>query len=287
VATTPKQHRPTLRSRWLGQRLRELREHNHKTLREVAEHLQRDASSVSRMEVGIHPARIPDVLAYLDFCKVSDAEQRRALLQLAKESRQSGWWDHYGERYESLFDRIWLESQALRIDSFEAMVIPGHVQVRAYAEAVIHASNPDAPAEVLERDLDLRMERQEHIHSDEKLFLNIILDEAVLHRQTGGRAVMREQLLHLAKISDRPRIQIMVLPFETSAHASLDGCFDLIRLRDPFPGVAYVFSPADAIFLEGADVDRLDARFNRLSELALSPAKSKARCLRLARGLAK
>lgn len=279
-------HRPSLRSKWLGQRLRELREQNYKTLKDVADHLQRDASSVSRMEAGIHPPRVPDVLAYLELCHVADDGQRAVLVHLAKEARQSGWWDDYGDKYESLFDRIWLESQALGITTFEAMVIPGHLQLREYAEAVIRVSNPESSAEEVERDVDLRMQRQERIYADETRVLDIVLDEAVLHRQTGGKAVMRRQLLHLAKLADRPRTRISILPFEAGAHSSLDGNFDIMRLRDPYPDVAYVFSPAGAIFLERTDVDRLDERFKRLSEAALSPAKSKTRCLQLARELA-
>lgn len=270
-------HRPTLRSQWLGQRLRELREQNHKTLRDVAEFMQRDPSSISRMESGIHPARVPDVLAYLDFCRVSDEDQRNGLVQLAKDSRQSGWWDRYSDQYDSLVDRIWLESQAVEIISFEAMVIPGHLQSRAYAEAVIRAADPRATLQEIERDVELRMQRKERILAKKALALNVILDELVLHRPVGGRAVMSGQLQHLLELTERPKTRIVIIPLEAGAHCSLDGSFDIIRLAAPYPNVAYVYSPAGAIFLERDDVDRLNDRFKRLIALSLSPAGSKER----------
>ena len=274
-------HRPTLRSQWLGQRLRELREQNRKTLREIAEYLQRDPSSVSRMEAGIHPARIPDVLAYLDFCGVSDDEQRQALVQLAKESRQSGWWDRYVDEHESLVDRIWLESHALQIDSFAAMVIPGHLQLRAYAEATVRATDFETDSQI-ERLVDLRMQRQKRIQAQESLMVNVVLDEAVLHRRTGGNAVMRSQLLHLAELAGSGQMRIAVLPFEVPAHSSLDGSFDIMRLEAPYPTVGYVSTPAGAIFLEGDDVAQLEKRFERLSESALSPGRSATKIKKLA-----
>ena len=274
-------HRPTLRSQWLGQRLRELREQNRKTLRDIAEFMQRDPSSISRMEAGIHPARIPDVLAYLDFCGVSDEEQRGALVQLAKESRQSGWWDRYVDEHESLVDRIWLESHAQQIDSFAAMVIPGHLQLRAYAEATMLATDSETGPEI-ERLIDLRMQRQERLQEQESLVLNIVLDEAVLHRRVGGSAVMRSQLLHLAELASAPQITIRLLPFDVGAHPSPDGSFDIIRLEAPYPPVGYVYSPAGAIFLEGPAVGRLDDRFTRMIKMSLSAAKSRMRIRKFA-----
>lgn len=274
-------HTPTLRSRWLGQRLRDLRDKSNKTLKDVAEYLQRDASSVSRMEAGIHPARIPDVLAYLDLCDIADKEKRKALVQLAKESRQSGWWDRYVDHHGTLVDRIWLESHALQIDSFAAMVVPGHLQLRAYAEATMRATDFEAGSHI-ERMIDLRMQRQKRIQAQESLVLNVVLDEAVLHRRTGDGAVMRSQLLHLAELADSHQTRISVLPFDAPAHPSLDGSFDIMRLEAPYHTVGYVNTPAGAIFLEGDEVTQLEERFRRLSESALSPGRSKSKIKKLA-----
>ncbi len=275
-------HASTLRAQLLGQRLRELRDSAGLTLKDVAAYTQRDPSSISRMEAGIHPARVPDVLAYLSLCGITDAKRRNALVELAKDSWQTGWWDRFAGEYGPLADRIWLESRAIAIDSFEAIVIPGHLQIREYAAAVINADDPEATPEELTRDIELRMERKERIHSRPSLELNIIIDESVLHRQTGGHATMRDQLLHLVELADHSQIRIHVIPWAAGAHASLDGCFDVIKLKSPYPPVGYVYSPAGTVFLEGEDVDRLEARFRRLTALALDETQSKLLISRLA-----
>ncbi|HZM76511.1 MAG TPA: Scr1 family TA system antitoxin-like transcriptional regulator [Candidatus Limnocylindrales bacterium] len=70
------------------------------------------------------------------------------------------------------------------------------MQLRTYAEATIRASDVGVPSETIERDVDLRMQRKERIQAKTSLALNVILDESVLHRWTGGPEVLRSQLLH-------------------------------------------------------------------------------------------
>ncbi len=43
------------------------------------------------------------------------------------------------------------------------------------------------------------------------------LDEVVLYRRTGDTAVMHEQLAHLLRMSERPRIDIQVLPLDAGS----------------------------------------------------------------------
>src|ERR1700730_8791917 len=100
------QRGPTLRAQLLGQQLRELREEAKLTLKDVGEYVQRDASTVSRFEAGLLPARIPEVLAYLDLCGVDDPKRRDALKRLSQDVFQKGWWDGYADEVAtSLVDR--------------------------------------------------------------------------------------------------------------------------------------------------------------------------------------
>jgi transcriptional regulator with XRE-family HTH domain len=268
---------PNLRSRWLGQQLKEMRELKRLTLKEVAAYAQRDASSLSRMESGIHPARIPEVLAYFEVCEVSDDHHRQALIQLAKDARETGWWDDYAKNPGMLTDRIWLESRAAKILSFQSLVIPGHLQTPRYAKAVIKATDFDVTPERANLAVEVRMQRQERIDANKALFIDAILDESLLHRVIGDPVTMIEQLGYLLERADRPDTQIRILPWSAGAHCAMDGVFDVIKLTDPYPpGVGYAPSVAGAIFIENKqDVERLEEQFGRLAAASLTPQQSK------------
>ncbi|MGH3390656.1 MAG: helix-turn-helix domain-containing protein [Actinomadura sp.] len=265
----------TLRSQWLGQQLRELRDAKGILLKEAAEYLQRDPGTLSRFETGFYPIRRPDLLALLDLYGVSDAPQRDKLLSLTLDIWQKGWWDGYaGDVVGSLIDYVWLESQALRIQSFAAIVVPGLLQTPAYAEAVIRANDVDATPEQIERWFELRTARQRVLDGADPPQLSVILDEAVLRRGIGSSEIMAEQLRQLAERPISPAIEIRVLPFRAGTPASTLGTFTLFQMPDPFPEVAYAETLAGAIYVESPDTARLARAYDGHASLALGPADS-------------
>ncbi|WP_335986686.1 helix-turn-helix domain-containing protein [Glycomyces sp. MUSA5-2] len=66
----------TWRARWLGKWVRELREACGLTIQDVADHLGKVKSVVSKMESGLNPIPGDDLLAMLDLFGVSDLTQR-------------------------------------------------------------------------------------------------------------------------------------------------------------------------------------------------------------------
>lgn len=272
------QRGPTLRAQWLGSELRRMREQAGLTLKDVAEYLRRNASTVSRFESGLLPARIAEVLAYLDICGVDDSKRREDLKAMSRELFRKGWWDGYaGDVTGALIDRIWLESRATGICYFQPVAIPGLLQTRDYASAVIRAANNNASKEQIERWIDLRMTRQQQLlDRDEGVQLSAVIDEAVVRRIVGGRSVMREQLLHLVTLLDRPDIDIQVLSFEAGAHASPDGQFDLFRMPEPYPEAACMQTPAGAVYAEADRAAPLASAYDRLCDAALSSANTAA-----------
>ncbi|MEU4511398.1 helix-turn-helix transcriptional regulator [Nonomuraea wenchangensis] len=276
----------TLRAQWLGKHLRELRERAGLTLKEAGEYLQRDGSTVSRFEAGLYPARTPDVLALLDLYGVTTPQERDALVRLSRDVWQSGWWDDYsGDVSHGIVDYAWVEARAESISSFDALVIPGLLQTRDYMEAVIRAESPDATDEQVARWVDFRLTRQE-ILTDKGPRLFTVLDEYVLRRAVGGPGIMRAQLTHLAKHASAPNIEIRVLPLDAGAHASPDGAFRVFQLPQPFPAIAYVPTPAGAIYVEGEDADRLKLKYDRIRRKALSAEDSRKLIAAVAESLA-
>jgi Domain of unknown function (DUF5753) len=248
--------------------------------------VQRDASTVSRFESGVLPARVPEVLAYLDLCGIDDPRRRESLKRLSQDVFQKGWWDGYADDVAgSLVDRIWLESRTLKIQTFQAVVVPGLIQTRDYAETIIRAADPDASDEQIDRWVEVRMTRQHLLHKDDPAQLVAVLDEGVLHRRVGGSTAMRAQLQHLLDLADTPTIEILVLPAEAGAHASPDGSFEVFVMADPYPAVGYCQTPAGEIYVETASVERLTHAYDRLRGMALGRKETLAFIASTAKGM--
>lgn len=277
--------RATLRSQWLGQQLRELRDSSDLMIKEVAEYLQRDPGTVSRFESGFYPIRRPDLMALLDLYGVSDRQRREALMTLSQDVWQKGWWDGYAaDVVGSLIDYAWLESRADHIRSYAAIVIPGVLQTPEYAKAVIHANDTDASPEQVERWHELRMQRQKILTDEEPTRLTCLLDEAVLHRQIGDSEIMAAQLLHLLRHAAMPTTDIRVLPFRAGTATSTYGTFTIFKLPAPFPEVAYTETMAGAIYTEPPASDRFVKAYVGHESQALGQAESTEFISKIAEG---
>ena len=105
------------------------------TAEEVADRLLVSQSKISRLENGRRSISQRDVR---DLCGVYEVEDHRivdSLMQMAKESRQQGWWHAFGDIPYSVY--IGLETDAASLRVYEPQVVPGLLQTQAYAEAVI------------------------------------------------------------------------------------------------------------------------------------------------------
>ena len=102
------------------------------------------------------------------------------------------------------------------------------------------------------------------------------MDEAVLRRPLGGRAVMRAQLQHLAEVASLPNVTLQVAPFGGGGHAAAGGSFSIVRFAEPdLPDIVYIEQLTSALYLSGrAEVDHYLEVMNDLSGQALTPARS-------------
>lgn len=138
----------------------------------------------------------------------------------------------------------WIEAerQATSVSWWEPLLIPGLVQTADYARALFEAWRSAGSEDELDQLVSARMERQAIFEQPRPPSLWVIVDEAVLHRRIGGEKVMRDQLSHLAEISQRPKITIQVVPGEVGAHVGLLGAFAIAAV-DSTPGIVYMESP--------------------------------------------
>jgi len=270
---------PTLRAQWLGQQLRALRESAGMTLKQAGEYLQRDGSMVSRFETAEYPIRRGDVLALLDLYGVSEERTRDGLIRLSEDVWRKGWWDAYANTVDRRYiDLLWLDARAERLRTYGAMLVPGLLQTREYAGTLIrNMATADTPEVQIGKMIELRMTRQQMLGGDAPISFAAVVDESVLRRVIGGSEVLRGQLTKLLEVTERPNVEVRVLPLRRGAHAGLDGSFWLYEMLDPYPDVTYVDTLAGALYVEeDAAVDRFRQAYDQLSAMALGGEESAA-----------
>ncbi|GAA1442735.1 helix-turn-helix transcriptional regulator [Nocardiopsis tropica] len=276
MAAVRKPKRVTLRGRWLGQRLRDLREAEGRTIEEVADYLQRAMGTVSRFETGIYPIRRTEVVALLDLYGANDPKLRANLLKIADDVWQTGWWEGYAnDVVDWLIDFVWLEELAIEHWLFQSTVVPGILQTEPYARALVAAANPEATDEQMERWVELRIARQALLSRENPPSLRVVLDESVLRRHVGSSRMMRSQLQALNQVAEQDHMDIRVLTYEAGSHATLSsGSFAVYRMEDPYPEVGYVETPKGALYIETPDSDSMMEMYDRLWEVSLSAKES-------------
>jgi transcriptional regulator with XRE-family HTH domain len=282
----PARPSPTVRRRRLAIELRRLREESGLTIERVAEALECSESKVSRVETAQVSATPRDVRDMLELYGVAGT-QRDVLVQMAREARQKGWWHKYRDYHADQASYVGLEVAANSIRVYEALLVPGLLQIAEYSRAVIRALNPGATPEELARRVELRLARPPILHEENPPSLWAILDEAVLHRLIGGPGVMREQLNHLVEQAQLPNVTLQVLPYTAGAHSGLDGAFDILGFDEPGdPDVVHVENFTSQLYLERPDeVRRYSLIFDLLRASALGPDDSVAFVIELAKQL--
>ncbi|WFE24377.1 helix-turn-helix transcriptional regulator [Solwaraspora sp. WMMD937] len=259
----------------LGAQLRRLRESQGVSRETAGWHIRASESKISRMELGRVGFKERDVTDLLTLYGVTDSRERTALLGLARQANTPGWWHRYGDILPSWFQSyLGLEAAAKMIRSYEVQFVPGLLQTRDYARAVVLLGHGRAPADEVERRVELRMERQELLHRPQPPNLWAVIDEAVLRRPIGGPAVMREQINALIEATKLPNVRLQVVPFDAGGHAAAGGAFTILRFADQdLPDIIYIEQLTSAIYLDKReDVDHYAAAMERLCVEADPPA---------------
>ncbi|GII67201.1 transcriptional regulator [Sphaerisporangium siamense] len=265
---------PTALRILLGTQLRRLREEKGITREDAGHVIRGSESKISRMELGRVGFKERDVADLLAYYGVAEGEARTAVMNLLERANEPGWWHRFNDLLPSWFQAyVGLEEAAARIRTYEVQFIPGLLQTKEYARAVITAGAAGiGPAEISRR-VDLRMERQRVLDRDDGPIFWAVIDEAALRRPIGGTDVMRGQLEHLLELMRQPKITIQVMPFSFGGHSAEGGAFSILRFHDnDLPDVVYVEQLASALYLDKREeVDRYSEVMERLCAVSTTP----------------
>ncbi|MEY2233515.1 MULTISPECIES: helix-turn-helix domain-containing protein [Streptomyces] len=170
-----------------------------------------------------------------------------------------------------------MEARATYLSTYQAQLVDGLLQTEAYARAVLGVwSEGDLDAKVA-----ARMERQRVLDRENPPLMWVVMSEAVLHQEIGGREVMRNQLAHLLAQQRRQWVQVQILPFEAGAHAGQPGSFSLMRF-DGDPDLVYTEDFVQGHMTANPQALREGSlRYDHLQAAALSLEDSVARIARV------
>jgi transcriptional regulator with XRE-family HTH domain len=241
----------------LGQRLRRFREAASITTEQAAASIRGSHSKISRIEHGRVACKERDIEDLLTLYGITEADEREALLDLAREASPAGWWQEYSDILPNWVEPYFaLEAAASFIRTWELQSIPGLLQTEAYAQAIIRLGDAVTDEDV-QRRAEARLARQDILDRGNQFQLWAVIDEAALRRPIGGKAVMREQLRHLLRMAEHPAVTLQVLSFRTNEHPALGGPFTILRFAEPdLRDVVYMEQLTGAMYLDKpADVD--------------------------------
>lgn len=234
---------------------------------EVARELRWYKQKVARVESG---QRVPtgaemDRLADLYSIPVEARAGLHVLADAARKREAPARVADFAQSFVT-FERI-----AREIRYYDAELVYGLLQNEDYARAVLTLDHRE---DVEDRVAD-RMSRQGVLSSDEPPNLRIVLGEAALLRAVGGQRVLADQLRHLDAMTERPNINIRILPFTVGAHPAIGVGFTYLRLTAPSITRVYIEGLTDATYIaDPAETAVYEQTHDRLWSLALDEEES-------------
>ncbi|WP_069850895.1 helix-turn-helix domain-containing protein [Actinoalloteichus hymeniacidonis] len=260
----------TPRARALGHSLRTLREQKGMSAREVGRRIGVHSNTISRYENATKVISVNEVSALLGAMECSP-EERNHVLKLTEDIGRPNWYVSQSHIPDQMSTLIMYEQEAAAITAVSLVLIPGLLQTRDYARAVISPVVPASDPLVMSR-----MGRKDVLDRENPVRLTAVLDEAVLSRAVGGPAIMATQLRYLLRQVERGVVDVRVLPFSAGVHAAMSGPFDVLEFADASP-IIYVESLARGEFVDEADdVNRFLATRDTVIGAAMNTADSAA-----------
>lgn len=198
-------------------RLRGLRADAGLTGQQLAERTGWQGSKVSRLQSGRSQPSDEDIRAW---CRACGAEDEAAdLIASARQAQQmyTEWRRIQGRGLKGVQQArtpLYERTKVMRV--YSSSVIPGMLQTRAYAAALLSEiarfnRTPDDSGAAA----DARVERSRVIRRAGRRF-PILIEESVLRRQVGSTETMAEQLGYLLQVAALPTVTLGIVPSRAS-----------------------------------------------------------------------
>jgi hypothetical protein len=247
--------------------LRTTREQAAVTQQMVTRLMDWSPSKIIRIENGFSPVGTSDLRALLTHYGVTNEAEVAAFVELARAARGPG----IADRYRHVLSKqlaMWIEyeASAQTIRWYQATLVPAILQTADYATAVLDRfMDPPGEGEEAEwrarRDnlVAARMDRGQQATVPEGPAIEVILDEAVLHREAGP-GIRRRQLEHIRRINTVGRaeagesisdelnlaVSVRYVPFGLGVGGLLQHPFELLEISDNDEHLVYLENGSDS-----------------------------------------
>lgn len=245
------------------------------SLRAVAKDLGIDPSTLSRWESGKRvpePAQIARILGHLGI----DNSRYDEIMGMLDGVDATQWLaislPEQRQQNSALLD---FEATADTITEIAPLLIPGLVQTRGYARAIM--SGGTVPPDEINTRVATRLGRRDVVSAErpDPANLVVLIGEAALRQEIGSTEVMVEQLEYLLRVAGWDHVDLRVIPFSSGWHPALEGPFTLIDPRDDgFPIVFLENRRSGLILHQEADVTAYREAVDVVLEVAMSPEAS-------------
>jgi transcriptional regulator with XRE-family HTH domain len=178
-------------------------------------------------------------------------------------------------QYPAFFrDMARLEVEAVELCAYDTLVVNGLLQTEEYMRAILSMRRPLLDEETIEQRVAARLARQEIFDRWPAPLLSFVMEEPLLRKPFGGKAVLRGQLEHLLLIGDKRNVELQVMPLDREDNAGVDGPFTVITRK---AGEQFVYGEVQGrshLLTKPDETSLAAARYGIIRSQALSPRES-------------
>lgn len=277
---------PTGRQLRLGSELRKLRELAGLTATQAGQLLGVKQNQISNMEagrVGVSPERVRTLARQY---RCADQEVIAALCDMTAD-RTRGWWEEYREILPApLLDLAEIEHHSRGLRTAVTVHIPGLLQTPEHAREIFRQDAPELSPPDIEHRISFRIKRQTVLFRTPPTAQRVVIHEAALRMQFGGRNVARQQLGHLVDVSEHAHVVLQVIPFSAGAFAGSGQSIYYIQGAVPQLDSVNLDQSHGPVFLDAEpQLQRYRVLLSRIEASALAPATSRDFIHTIARNL--
>lgn len=236
----------------------------------LADKLYVDATLIAKAETGARPPTEPLFKKWLDECAVG-GQLRSALEALWILARL-----HVDPLTRQTVSWVEAEAEAHTLRYWNPLLVPGLVQIADYARTLFVAWGHDQDR--VEELVQERMARRSILDRANPPDVAIIVWETSLYICTGSAEIMRDQLSFLLELSERPFINVQVLPSSVGTHMGFGGQISLAATNEAEMLLMEGFSDS-IVTSDRAQVRRASTTFNSVRADVLPQAASRATLL--------
>jgi transcriptional regulator with XRE-family HTH domain len=279
-------HAPTIRQRRFGAEIRRLRDAAGLSAPVAAERLGADRTMISNIESGRFGISAERLRRLASIYECDDAELIDALAAMTG-GRPRGWWDEYrGKIPPDFLDVAELEHHATSLRTLQTAHIPGLFQTEEHARALFDLFVPALPRLEVELRVAHRLARHNVVEAEPGMPYTGLIYEAALHLRIGGPRVAKTQLHYLLEESERPNVQLRVIPLTTEGFPMAGDTMMYAAADNPHLDTVEVDSPIGAVFFDSTtQLSNFRRRLDLVEQVALNPSESRDRILEIAGNL--